>query len=416
MEELKTSTWSDGSEDDLVRELLDDESPFLVAPHEMMIMSQYNSSPSNESAINQFVSVEPTIDDIDNALPVTNCKHNLHPDMSQARISILEKGWSKVENKYTLKIKSCGGSGMSDDGYKWRKYGQKFIKNSPFPRNPSNNQYFSSNSSSSSSYPSPPTSPSSLSWSPNYYSPCFNDRDVGEVLVKSLQNTKYSIDEKLDKSFITLFGKKVNISKAPSDQEDAHRSVDQINGVEPAELDSDEESDAEDLHGSEISNKDKTRQKDLTSKTVNDDSDEENNNENNRKEHIEFHDGRMRRKAVFGDEADHDHLKDLGDDEDDDEDDFLHSDFSEDGKDHDANGEKYKSHQKSNAGDDDSQKDDDTKIEERRIKKLALRAKFDAQYPSLERLSYFCPLPIFSLFYFMIMLVIIMLVHEPLWK
>ncbi|KAL7169891.1 hypothetical protein ACSBR2_034855 [Camellia fascicularis] len=302
MEELKTSTWSDGSEDDLVRELLDDESPFLVAPHEMMIMNQYNSSPSNESAINQLVSVEQTIDDIDNGLPVTNCKRNLHPDMSQARISILEKGWSKVENKYTLKIKSCGGSGMSDDGYKWRKYGQKFIKNSPFPRsyyrctnpgcsakkqveqsiedpdtliityeglhlhyaypyfllnqsqhvdppskklksitskgeaqaqaqahemvlpmkgdkeaetnlssaspsqgpfvvdcmqawsieegmgpqglledmvpsmirNPSNNQYFSSNSSSSSSYPSPPTSPSSLSWSPNYYSPCFN--------------------------------------------------------------------------------------------------------------------------------------------------------------------------------------------------------------------------------------------------
>ncbi|CAL5347849.1 unnamed protein product [Camellia sinensis] len=350
------------------------------------------------------------------------------------------------------------------------------------------------------------------------------DRDVGEVLVKSLQNTKYSIDEKLDKSFITLFGKKVNISKASSDQEDAHRSVDQINGVEPAEHDSDKESDAEDLDGSEISDEDKTLQEDLTMKTVDDDSDEENNNENNRKEHIEFHDGRMRRKAVFGDEADHDHLKDLGDDEDEDEDededDVLHSDFSEDGEDHDANedemgnaskwkdsltertilrqndnlmqlvygksatmattvddaqansedeeseddeffkpkgegnkkssggvdgdivnvddcskftnhaslknwkieesiesirdrfvtgdwskaahrshaseaigdndddvfgefedletGEKYESHQKSNAGDDDSQKDDDTKIEERRIKKLALRAKFDA--------------------------------------
>ncbi|KAL7177029.1 hypothetical protein ACSBR2_030375 [Camellia fascicularis] len=361
------------------------------------------------------------------------------------------------------------------------------------------------------------------------------DRDVGEVLVKSLQNTKYSIDEKLDKSFITLFGKKVNISTAPSDQEDAHRSVDQINGVEPAEHDSDEEGDAEDLDGSEISDKDKTLQEDLTMKTVDDDSDEENNNENNRKEHIEFHDGRMRRKAVFGDEADHDHLKDLGDDEDDeddedededDEDDLLHSDFSEDGEDHDANenemgnaskwkdsltertilrqndnlmqlvygksatmattvddaqansedeeseddeffkpkgggnkkssggvdgdivnvddcskftnhaslknwkieesiesirdrfvtgdwskaahrshaseaigdndddvfgefedletGEKYESHQKSNAGDDDSQKDDDTKIEERRIKKLALRAKFDAQYNGSE--------------------------------
>ncbi|KAF5940847.1 hypothetical protein HYC85_022014 [Camellia sinensis] len=251
MEELKTSTWSDGSEDDLVRELLDDESPFLVAPHEMMIMSQYNSSPSNESAINQ--------------------------------ISILEKGWSKVENKYTLKIKSCGGSGATTDaqtldavprskssnrlrtrtlssspmkGFTSTTHYPYFLLNQsqqvdppskklksiiskgeaqaqaqaqaqahemvlpmkgdkeaetnlssaspshgPFVvdcmqawsieegmgpqglledmvpsmiRNPSNNQYFSSNSSSSSSYPSPPTSPSSLSWSPNYYSPCFN--------------------------------------------------------------------------------------------------------------------------------------------------------------------------------------------------------------------------------------------------
>ena len=46
---------------------------------------------------------------------------------------MLEKDLSKVEHKYTLRIKSCG-SGMADDGYKWRKYGQKSIKNSPHPR------------------------------------------------------------------------------------------------------------------------------------------------------------------------------------------------------------------------------------------------------------------------------------------
>jgi hypothetical protein len=49
------------------------------------------------------------------------------------RVSILERSLSKIENKYTLKIK-CFGNGMGDDGYRWRKYGQKFIKNSPNPR------------------------------------------------------------------------------------------------------------------------------------------------------------------------------------------------------------------------------------------------------------------------------------------
>lgn len=46
---------------------------------------------------------------------------------------MLEKELSKTENKYTLKTKTCG-TAMADDGYKWRKYGQKFIKNSPNPR------------------------------------------------------------------------------------------------------------------------------------------------------------------------------------------------------------------------------------------------------------------------------------------
>lgn len=39
---------------------------------------------------------------------------------------------AKSESKYSLKIK-CPGNNI-DDGYKWRKYGQKAIKNSPHPR------------------------------------------------------------------------------------------------------------------------------------------------------------------------------------------------------------------------------------------------------------------------------------------
>ncbi|PKA57158.1 putative WRKY transcription factor 49 [Apostasia shenzhenica] len=40
---------------------------------------------------------------------------------------------SKMESRYTLRIKTCGNA-PAEDGYKWRKYGQKSIKNSPNPR------------------------------------------------------------------------------------------------------------------------------------------------------------------------------------------------------------------------------------------------------------------------------------------
>ncbi|GJN17194.1 hypothetical protein PR202_gb04244 [Eleusine coracana subsp. coracana] len=36
-------------------------------------------------------------------------------------------------NKYTTKVRSCAGKTPSD-GFKWRKYGQKSIKNNPYPR------------------------------------------------------------------------------------------------------------------------------------------------------------------------------------------------------------------------------------------------------------------------------------------
>ncbi|XP_021856945.2 probable WRKY transcription factor 49 isoform X1 [Spinacia oleracea] len=73
----------------------------------------------------------PTLLDIEKALslPTPNSlpKQLLHSSV------VLEKELSKTDNKYTLKIKSSN-TGMADDGYKWRKYGQKLIKNSPNPR------------------------------------------------------------------------------------------------------------------------------------------------------------------------------------------------------------------------------------------------------------------------------------------
>ncbi|XP_062006471.1 probable WRKY transcription factor 49 [Rosa rugosa] len=134
MEEAMSTNWPDGLEEELVRELLDNESPFFVLPEEAVEYQQM--SVSNKEGLNRFVQnvySGPTIHDIETALSVTTGITVQPQELSQARLSILERGLSKVEHKYTLKIKSCD-SGMADDGYKWRKYGQKSIKNSPNPR------------------------------------------------------------------------------------------------------------------------------------------------------------------------------------------------------------------------------------------------------------------------------------------
>ncbi|KAL9264272.1 putative WRKY transcription factor 49 [Drosera capensis] len=77
----------------------------------------------------------PTLGDIANALSVTTGMKSDQSNSRPSRMHILDRGLNRTENKYTLKIKSSTGSGgMADDGYKWRKYGQKSIKNSPNPR------------------------------------------------------------------------------------------------------------------------------------------------------------------------------------------------------------------------------------------------------------------------------------------
>ncbi|XP_016470435.1 putative WRKY transcription factor 49 [Nicotiana tabacum] len=139
LEELKNS-WT--YQDELIKELLDNESPFFLASldsNSTNCPSSTDNSLVTKSINISTVSSGPNMDDIESGLPVTSYGIQSH-DVSHARSFGLERGLNLMmskqethETKYTLRIKTCGNA-MADDGYKWRKYGQKSIKNSPYPR------------------------------------------------------------------------------------------------------------------------------------------------------------------------------------------------------------------------------------------------------------------------------------------
>ncbi|EEF45102.1 ribosome biogenesis protein bms1, putative [Ricinus communis] len=99
--------------------------------------------------------------------------------------------------------------------------------------------------------------------------------DVGEVLVKSLQNTKYSIDEKLENSFISLFSRNES-----SDQDEVAAKDAMENGEDG-----------------------------VSNKEHGDTSNHQANLKDHVKQQVEFHGGRFRRKATFGDDIDDKDLK-----------------------------------------------------------------------------------------------------------
>lgn len=74
MEKIMSSNWSEN--DELLRELLVDESPLLMLPHERVSeVANLSHDSSKDQAFNRFISniySGPTISDIENALLVTN--------------------------------------------------------------------------------------------------------------------------------------------------------------------------------------------------------------------------------------------------------------------------------------------------------------------------------------------------------
>ncbi|VFR02601.1 unnamed protein product [Cuscuta campestris] len=114
--------------------------------------------------------------------------------------------------------------------------------------------------------------------------------DVGETLVKSLQNTKYSINEKLEQSFISLFGKKPNTSSTFQ--------------LEDNKVAQDQETDTHNMDESESLDGENNLDEELDMLGKGNDSGPEQVPASNIsfREHHDFHDGRLRRKAIFDDD------------------------------------------------------------------------------------------------------------------
>ncbi|MFQ6646709.1 hypothetical protein Gotur_020638, partial [Gossypium turneri] len=144
-----------------------------------------------------------------------------------------------------------------------------------------------------------------------------NKRDVGEALVKSLQTIKNPIDEKLEKSKISLFSQNPNSSlEAEDHNRDSDEAPKLIRDIEPLKQyqSNGEEDESEfDLDGSESSDQDEGVPEGAMLKSEGRNFEGGNADASERlgqvKEQVEFHTGRKRRKAIFGDGVDHSNLK-----------------------------------------------------------------------------------------------------------
>ncbi|CAL1399086.1 unnamed protein product [Linum trigynum] len=126
------TTWFD--DELIVRQLLDNDFPFYSPP-------ERNPIPAEELATTQIM--QSTLRSPPMVQEIQAQWMNQQPEsvsesgsvlVSPSRVSLRERGINRIDsNKYTVKLKWCA-NGMADDGYKWRKYGQKSIKNSPYPR------------------------------------------------------------------------------------------------------------------------------------------------------------------------------------------------------------------------------------------------------------------------------------------
>ncbi|XP_017641838.1 uncharacterized protein LOC108483128 isoform X2 [Gossypium arboreum] len=169
-----------------------------------------------------------------------------------------------------------------------------------------------------------------------------NKQDVGEALVKSLQTIKNPIDEKLEKSKISFFSQNPNSSLEAEDHnrgsDEAPKLIRDIEPLKQYQSNGEEDESEFDLDGSESSDQDEGVSEGAMLKNEGRNFQEGNADASERlgrvKEQVEFHNGRKRRKAIFGDGVDHSNLKSTDEenegDEDDDDDDDDDNDEGED--------------------------------------------------------------------------------------
>ena len=121
-------------------------------------------------------------------------------------------------------------------------------------------------------------------------------KDVGVAMVQKLQNTRYSLDEKLEKSFINLFGRG---PAAQSIDSDANGNVISASQDDQGDANGFEQVD----EGTNIANAD-TMDNDghsecsSDSEGDNDDDIQQRDHDVELREEVEFCNGRLRRKAV----------------------------------------------------------------------------------------------------------------------
>uniref|UniRef100_A0A1D1YB91 Ribosome biogenesis protein BMS1 n=1 Tax=Anthurium amnicola TaxID=1678845 RepID=A0A1D1YB91_9ARAE len=141
-----------------------------------------------------------------------------------------------------------------------------------------------------------------------------DDHDVGVAMVKTLQNTKYSVDEKLEQSFISLFSRKPSTSVGSSDnsnvqlkgrhgQENFNISSQVFDTLDDKMFGNDETAEWVLRKCSETTHSDEDN-------VGTSEDDEHQNLSTELKEKIEFHDGRLRRKAISAGDEDVNVLKD----------------------------------------------------------------------------------------------------------